>query len=243
MSIFTKIFGMFDKLDDIIYEPVKLITDWAREPLKGIENRRQKNLASHLAQIEMQKEEHRINMEIKRETGVKKVLAELDEWQKDKQLVRTQELINSIAAYKERLVNLNIEAHKAIGNLEFELQEKAKKLVYENTVKYIDLQEKARESAFTFLERIENFKGNEKTKEKLEDQVLKMLSNIIDNADDFVKTLNGEMIDLSKSISQLTHSGEKFINEHIQQISIITTNNVNKIGNGKDNISDAEYVE
>ena len=35
-------FDMFDKLDDIIYEPIKLITDWAREPLKTREIARKK---------------------------------------------------------------------------------------------------------------------------------------------------------------------------------------------------------
>ena len=34
-------FDMFDKLDDIVFEPIKLMTDWAREPLKGREHRRQ----------------------------------------------------------------------------------------------------------------------------------------------------------------------------------------------------------
>lgn len=34
-------FDMFDKLDDIIYKPIEAITDWAREPLKRWEHKRE----------------------------------------------------------------------------------------------------------------------------------------------------------------------------------------------------------
>ena len=46
------VLNLFDKIDDIIYEPIKLMTDWAREPLKERENRRQMARDQNSAHIE-----------------------------------------------------------------------------------------------------------------------------------------------------------------------------------------------
>lgn len=45
MGKISKFLGMFDKLDDIIYEPIKTISDWSKEPLKKFEAGRQQKAA------------------------------------------------------------------------------------------------------------------------------------------------------------------------------------------------------
>lgn len=93
------ILDMFDKLDDIIYEPIKLVTDWAREPLKGREHRRSIEAqesktrtesevrikeAEHVASIEDQHKKVDAELEIMRKTELQRIFAEIEEMRKDK---------------------------------------------------------------------------------------------------------------------------------------------------------------
>ena len=43
----TKIFGMFDRIDDIIYEPVRLVCDTLRQPLKQIDIHNEKKIKEY----------------------------------------------------------------------------------------------------------------------------------------------------------------------------------------------------
>jgi len=78
-------FNMFDKLDDIIYKPIEAMTDWAKEPLKKWEGER-----------EIKGKEADVNMAIKKETQIKKALAEIDEFKKDKEFERMKAVSESI---------------------------------------------------------------------------------------------------------------------------------------------------
>lgn len=79
---------MFDKLDDIIYEPIKMLTDWAREPLKGREHQRkiendklendfitENEKIKHINQIEASK--LAAELSIKTETEKAKIFSEI----------------------------------------------------------------------------------------------------------------------------------------------------------------------
>ena len=95
---------MFDKLDDIVYEPMKLMTDWAREPLKSREHKRREQSADQelqreiqrktaeqkiASEIKMKERELEANIEIKKETGVVRIIAEIEELKKDQDFKRT----------------------------------------------------------------------------------------------------------------------------------------------------------
>jgi hypothetical protein len=67
-------FKMFDKLDDIVYAPIKLVTDWAGEPLKKSAHRR-----------EMETKEQENELEIKKETEAKRILMEIEQSKKDRE--------------------------------------------------------------------------------------------------------------------------------------------------------------
>ncbi len=49
-----KIFGMFDKVDDIVYEPIKLVCDALRQPLKKVEAHNEKLKVEHDQELAMQ---------------------------------------------------------------------------------------------------------------------------------------------------------------------------------------------
>ena len=48
---------MFDKVDDIVYEPVKLMCDALRQPLKQIDAHNEKSKAEHQQALEQQMKE------------------------------------------------------------------------------------------------------------------------------------------------------------------------------------------
>jgi hypothetical protein len=233
------ILDMLDKLDDIIYEPIKLVTDWAREPLKGREHRRsieaqdhkiktesetKMKEASHLANIEDQHKKVDAELEIKKKTEVQRILAEIDEIKKDKDFARMKAVSEAIMQYQQHLTKLNVNAINAIGHMQLELREKAQNLVYDKTIKYKQLQDSAHSQAFEEIQRIENdFSGNEAAKNILYKSVDTRLANIITTAQNFLIELNNDIAVLNKSINLLTERGQSFIEDHLGQFCVVTS--------------------
>lgn len=229
----------FDKLDDIIYEPIKLVTDWAREPLKERENRRQMTRdqhsvqvesdakmkqASHAANLDMAQKKLDADLEIKRKTDVQRILVEIDELRKDKELVRMKAVSDAIMQYQEHLTRLNVNAINAIGCMQLDLREKAQNLVYEKTIKYKELQDSAHLQAVSEVERIEErFSGNEAAKMILYKSVDIRLANIISTAQNFLLELNNDIAVLNKSINLLTERGQTFIEDHLSQFHVVSS--------------------
>ena len=222
---------MFDKLDDIIYEPIKLIADWAREPLKTREHNRnlerETNIANSNAKIEREKLElesnlrnkeleTQTNLNIKTETEVHRIISEIDELQKDKDFQRMKLVSESIMKYQKELTTLNINAIEAIGTMQLELRKKAQDLVLSKTIKYKELQDIAwREAAEDLQKVLEKFPDNERMQDILIKSVDKRLSNVIDTAQNFLLELNDDIKLLNKSINSLTEGGQKFIEKHL----------------------------
>ncbi len=222
-------FDMFDKLDDIIYEPVKLITDWAREPLKSREHKR--NIEKENAKIQIESEikirelEVETDLEIKKSTEIHRILSEIDELQKDKDFQRMKLVSESIMKYQQELTKLNVDAINAIGNMQLELREKAQNLVYSKTIKYKELQDLAISEASNDLEDImKKFPNNERMQDIMIKAVDKRLANVIDTAQNFLLELNEDIKLLNKSINLLAESGQKFIEKHLDNFHQIQNN-------------------
>jgi len=235
-------FDMFDKIDDIIYEPIKLMTDWAREPLKGREHRREiertqhsiqaesdarMKESSHAANIELKKKTLDADLEVKRKTEVHRIMAEIDELRKDKDFQRMKAVSDAIMQYQEHLTRLNVNAISAIGSMQLDLREKAQSLVYEKTIRYKELQDGAHSQAFDEMMKIEKeFSGNEVAKAILYKSVDTRLANIISTAQNFLLELNNDIAVLNKSINLLTERGQTFIQEHLGQFHVVTSNSL-----------------
>lgn len=258
-------FDMFDKLDDIIYEPIKLITDWAREPLKTREHNRnlekETNIANTNAKIEREKLELesnlrnnalelesnlrnnelelQANLKIKKETEVHRIISEINELQKDKDFQRMKLVSESIMRYQQQLTTLNVNAINAIGTMQLELREKAQDLVYNKTIKYKELQDKAIYEAGEDLEKIlEKFPDNERMQDILIKAVDKRLSNVIDTAQNFLLELNEDIKLLNKSINSLAEGGQKFIEKHLDSFHQLSNNSPQQLLERKEDIID-----
>ncbi len=219
-------FDLFDKIDDIIYEPVKAITDWAREPLRAWEHKRNIKNETTRKNIETQnrirEKEAEVKLAIKKETEVKRILVEIDELKKDKELERMKAVSEAIMKYQEELTRLNVNAINAIGHMQLDLREKAQQLVYDKTIKYKELQDQAIAEASNDLKNIESaFSGNEIAKDILIRAIDKRLANIIDTAHNFLIELNADIKLLNQSISLLAEHGQVFIENHLEKFHVI----------------------
>lgn len=232
MSLLDKL----SKLSDIILKPVEAIINWTNEPLKKWEHERNEDTksAEHRRKIELEsltmKTESDIKVKekiaeaelaIRKETEIKKIITELDEWKKDQEVQRMERVSEAIMRYQEQLTKLNVNATNAIGYMQLELRERAQELVYDKTIKYKKLQDIALKEAMTDLEKIEtNFGNNEVAKNILIKAVDKKLSNIIDTAQNFLIELNNDIKLLNQSINLLTERGQSFIENHLAHFHV-----------------------
>ncbi len=242
------------KLGDVIMKPIDLMVDWGKEPLKNREHKRDLERESNSVNTKARIEKEKIELEsklkqqekeldtdlaIKKQTEVHRILSEIDELQKDKDFQRMKLVSESIMKYQEELTKLNVNAINAIGNMQLELREKAQNLVYNKTVKYKELQDKAINEASDDLEKIlEKFPDNERVQDIMIKAVDKRLSNVIDTAQNFLLELNEDIKLLNKSINSLAEGGQKFIEKHLDNFHQLPNNSSSKMIENKDNIID-----
>lgn len=220
---------MFDKLDDIIYAPVKLATDWASEPLRRWEYQReigkinidaenkQKEKEYNL-NLELKRQEADIDLQIKKETEIVRIIAEIEECRKDSEFERMKAVSEAMMRLQRELTQLNVDAINMIGSIQLGLRKQAQDLVYERTIKYKELQDAAMQEAMKDLMRIEKeFGDNELSKKILINAVDQRLANIINTAHNFLLELNSDIKLLNQNIDILTSSGQKFIERHLSQ--------------------------
>lgn len=222
------IFGMFDKLDDIVYAPIKLMTDWASEPLRAAEHKRdmEKQAASKNIEAQLRREEKEleVNLSIRKETEIKRILVEIEQCKKDREFARMTAVSEAIMKYQQELTKLNVNAINAIGHMQLDLRDKAQTLVYERTIKYKELQDSAFNEAAEDLKKIEErFSGNAMAQEILIRAVDQRLANIINTAHNFLLELNADIKLLNQNISILADKGQFFIEQHLDKFHVIST--------------------
>lgn len=224
---------MFEKLDDIVYEPVKLISDWLREPLKKREHERQEAYLDHElkreierktaekridSEIQLKEQAHQAQLKIQQETEIMRIITEIEEWKKDQEFQRMKAVSEAIMKFQQELTKLNIEAINAIGTMQLDLRNKAQNVIHEKTLQYKKMQDVAIKDAMRDLKKIETeFPDNEAARTILNKAVDARLSNIITAAHQFLTALNDDLKSVNSSISLLAESGQRFIERHIEQ--------------------------
>jgi len=203
-----------------------------------LEKEKQETLAL-ISKLQLQEKELDNDLAIRKQTEVHRIMSEIDELQKDKDFQRMKLVSESIMKYQAELTKLNVNAINAIGNMQLELREKAQNLVYDKTVRYKELQDKAINEASDDLEKIlEKFPNNERVQDIMIKAVDKRLSNVIDTAQNFLLELNEDIKILNKSINSLAEGGQKFIEKHLDNFHQLPNNSSSKMIGSKDDIID-----
>lgn len=218
---------MFDKLDDIVYEPVRVVCDYLREPIKAvdahIETRKEQksadieNAKKQLeADIEIQKADANIELEAKR----RRLNAEIDDMIAENELKRNTAIVEAIKQYQIDLSQAVNQCIYEIGNMSLELRERANNLVIEKTKEYTALQDKSKADAKRELKEIaEEFADNERVRIKMEDAVIDQMTNMITTANSFIKGLSEDMKRLNANIDILTTKGQDLVSGYLNPMT------------------------
>lgn len=208
------------KLLKTINAPFDFLEDWAKEPLKRWENKREQDNKDRDAEREIRKqtgvETVLTDLKIKMETEIVRINAETEQWIKDQEFQRTKEVTEAMIHYREKLTTLHIGMINAIANMNLELREKAQNLILEKTRQYKELQDKASSDAEAEFERImEKFSGNERIMNVMIGAAELKLVNLINTASQFLIGLNNDIVNMNKSIDDLTRIGQNVIEDTI----------------------------
>ena len=225
------------KLGGILLSPINLLCDWGQEPMRHLEHRRHEEsldnqvrrdidreigVQRELSRLKQEEQELSANLQIKRETEVVRIINEIEQLKKDKELERMKAVSDAMMKYQQELTRINVDAVNAIGIMRIELQRKAYELIHEKTQQYAELQDRAIQQAQDQLLRIDgNSAMTDSAKNILRSAVDKKLAGIIDNALRFIDQLNVDIQHISKDINLITSSGQGFIERHLSQFQVI----------------------
>jgi len=150
-KVVSKIFGMFDRVDDIIYEPIKLVCDALRQPLKQIDAsnvRRQKEqeqeLQIKLRQFEADLEHERKKREAELSADQRRMDEEINQMILDNDLRRREEMIRIEESYRKEMAEAAAQLAAMMVNLNVEARGRLLDLYEEKTRSYLELQAQCR---------------------------------------------------------------------------------------------------
>ena len=127
----TKIFGLFDKVDDIIYEPMKLVCDVLRQPLKQIDEKNENKKAEHeherkkeLEKFELDLETERKEREMKLSVEERRMEEEINQMILDNDLARREEMVQLEIKYRKEMAGAAAELAQIMANMQVETRGK-----------------------------------------------------------------------------------------------------------------------
>ena len=136
-----KIFGMFDKIDDIVYEPVKLLCDALRQPLKQIDHKNEKDKEEHdqalqmsLKQFEADLEQEQKDRDMNRTIEQQRLEEEIRQMIMDNDLARREKMIQLEAQYRKDMALAAAELEQIIINITVDSRDKIIKLYKEHVI-------------------------------------------------------------------------------------------------------------
>lgn len=211
-----KIGDWFGKLDDIVYEPIKLISDWARQPISALETNREIKIKEKEMELICDKERKLalINAEQRRWH------VEIDNMISDQEDSRRDKLVESLKRYQIDLAEASTEIVVQIGNMTLELRERANQMMLERTKDYEQMQHEAFDKAMSKLDEINSkFANNDRVRLLMEDTVIDQMRSIIDAATKFISELNEDIKKINSNIDELTKLGMQNTNKLLQPIA------------------------
>lgn len=188
---------MFDKLDDIIYAPVKVASSWVEEPLRRMEHKRQMENAQQAVDLEV----WRAQEQEKLRQAANMADIDLQNMAADAQLARNKAAVEAIKQYQIDLARVNEAMIESIGRMGLALRKEAQEIVISYTDRYREQQDAALRKADARMAEIQTrYADNDRIREKMEDTVITQITSIITFADKFV----GELSEDLKKINALT---------------------------------------
>lgn len=240
------IWDVLDKFDDIIFAPVDAICSWAREPLERFEYERKKGYAGQLAEIETEKREQEVELEIRKSKQLAQLEADKKRWEADidhlvhmQEIERNKSILNAINEYRRSMIEDAQSIADNLSHMEMTLVSEAHELVLSKTEEYKALQEKAMKQCDDQLEEIgKRFANNERIRIKREDMVISQTEDIINAAKAFIAELNDDIrrinINNTNRVNAATAAADRILGRMGQTLAIEQTPIINSLDVKKD---------
>lgn len=238
---------MFDKLDDIVFEPAKAICSWVTEPLRRFEDKRKKGDVLQLAEIESTKREQEAEIEIRKKEQLARLEADKKRWDADinnligmQEIERNERILNAIIEYRRSMIEDAKSIADNLSHMEMSLVAEANSLVLRKTEEYDAFQKKAMKQCDEQLEEIDKrFANNERIRIKREDMVIAQTEDIINAAKAFISELNEDIKRINANntnrINMATVAADRTLERMGQNIAIEQRHTVDVIDEIKDN--------
>ena len=232
---------MFDKVDDIIYEPIKAICDGFKQPLKQLDAATERKKMELNHKLEMEMKQLGVDLEVERE----RKRLELIQWEKDTEFFRQKETLDAIEEYQKNMGTTAVEIGNAIGEMSIDLQAKAQDMIVEKTKLFNELQKEALRDATQGIKEIKEMHIEDS---ELEKEIIKpyteMMNNVVKEANAFVVDMKDSMKKLSENINDITDTVLKNTDKYIKPLC---GGDIAGIGSNNSNVSierqNSGYIE
>lgn len=195
-----KIFGMFDKIDDIVYEPVKLVCDALRQPLKQIDIHNEKAKEAHTQELKKQMEQFELDLEqdkkrreMELSVDQKRMEEEINQMILDNDMHRREEMVQLEMKYRKEMAEAATKLAAIMANMQADTRSRILTLYTEKTNEYLGIQQKFEDNLYSTVDRMKKLFPGEKGDEKIMEYTFKQLDAIAERSSDFVKSLNADM--------------------------------------------------
>lgn len=200
ISSVGKIFGMFDKIDDIVYEPLKLVCDTLRQPLKQIDVYNDKKKAEHAQDLQKQLEQFEVDLALekqRRENQLsieqRKAEEEINQMILDNDLRRREEMVRLEMQYRKEMADAATQLAQIIANMEVDSRSKIIDLYREKEKDYLNLQFEYQTKMFDTVKNIKELLPNESGNEIIAAEIQTQLKMIAERSTAFTTLMNKDL--------------------------------------------------
>lgn len=240
MNSIGKIFGMFDRVDDIIYEPIKLLCDTLRQPLKQIDAYNNKKKAEYSQELSKQLKKFEVDLELdKKEREMqlsideRRMEEEINQMILDNDLKRREDMVQLEMKYRKEMAEAAAQLAEIIANMQVEVRSKILALYTEKEKEYLDLQEKYKRQTFDTVKSLRETFPDGLGEDIIKDEVRTQLKNISERSSEFSKLMNEDMKNIfgiiDSGMQEITGLATKYFKPAEQNQSALTQNIVEAI--------------
>lgn len=195
-----KIFGMFDKVDDIVYEPIKLVCDTLRQPLKQLDAHNEKKKAEHDQELVKQLKQFEVDLELDKKqremqlsVDERRMEEEINQMILDNDLQRREDMVQLEMKYRKEMAEAAAQLAQIMANMQVETRSKILALYTEKEKEYLDLQDKYKKQMFDTVKSLRDTFPDGTGEDIIRDEVETQLKNISERSAAFSKLMNEDM--------------------------------------------------
>ena len=203
-----KSFGMFDKLDDIVYEPIKLVYDAVRMPMKNHDIKKQQEFDKDLKKFEEKLELDRERRKIEMSVDERRMNEEINQMMIDRDMQRRADIIDLSLKYKKEMAEAAAQLGGIIAQIGVESRRQVLDMYKQSQRDYLEIQDEYRKQLNEQVKSLKEMFPDGSFNDIIRDELSNWSKIIAERSVEFTRMMNDDV----KSINQL-------VNTTIQQVS------------------------